>query len=104
MTGFSEYNIDPAQFDFLNPLQGGWTAIRDEFAQFINSNSPDIEFAYQVMGPKSKTIKTATGGYNAFGIMFQGLWIEDYLLTHKICAENQSLEETAERAALIRKT
>jgi beta-hydroxylase len=104
MIDFSDYNINPAQFDFLNPLQGCWTAIRDEFTRFINSNSPDIDFAYQVMGPKSKTIKTATGGYNAFGLLFQGLWIEDYLQAHNICDDHQSVEEIAKRAAFIRKT
>jgi len=103
MTSFSEYNVDPAQFDFLSPLQGCWTAIRDEFTNFVNSKNPDVDFAYRVMGPKSRTIKTATGSYNAFGLLFQGLFIEDYLRAHNIANDDQTVDEIAERAGLIRK-
>jgi beta-hydroxylase len=86
MEQFNEYHLDPQQFPFLNTLQKNWQTIRDEFTTFQNQASEEeVQFAYEVMGPKSKTVKTkGNSKYSAFGVLFQGLLIEDYIQTHHI--------------------
>ncbi|MGC8714496.1 MAG: hypothetical protein ACP5RH_19090 [Leptodesmis sp.] len=86
MAEFNEYHLDPAQFPFLKHLQGQWQAIRDEFTHFMHNASPEeLKFTYDVMGPKSKTIKTkGNSKYRAFGALFQGLFIEQYIQIHQI--------------------
>jgi aspartyl/asparaginyl beta-hydroxylase (cupin superfamily) len=86
MEHFNEYHLDPQQFPFLNTLQATWQAIRDEFKFFKNqATEEELTFAYDVMGPKSKTVKTkGNAKYSAFGVLFQGLLIENYIQTHHI--------------------
>jgi aspartyl/asparaginyl beta-hydroxylase (cupin superfamily) len=44
-----------------------------------------IELALTVMGPKSKTIKTkGKSKYSAFGVLFQGMFIDQYIQNHQI--------------------
>jgi beta-hydroxylase len=86
MENFNEYHLDPKQFTFLNNLQENWQAIRDEFTSFMDKASKEeLQFAFDIMGPKSKTIKTkGTAKYSAFGVLFQGVFIEKYILVHQI--------------------
>lgn len=86
MTGFNEYNLNPQQFPFLQKFQQNWQEIRNEFTHYIHSVSQEeLKFTYDVMGPKSNTIKTkGSSKYSAFGVLFQGLFIEEYIQTHQI--------------------
>ncbi len=86
MTIFSEYHLNPQQFPFLNSLQENWQKIRDEFTHYIQSASQsELKFTYDIMGPKSNTIKTkGSSKYSAFGVLFQGMFIEEYIQTHQI--------------------
>ncbi|NET52967.1 MAG: aspartyl/asparaginyl beta-hydroxylase domain-containing protein, partial [Merismopedia sp. SIO2A8] len=86
MAVFSGYNLDPSQFPFLEPIQHQWLSIRDEFTHFITNASPDeMKWALTIMGPKSKTITTqGAAKYQAFGVLFQGQFIEDYIHQHHI--------------------
>lgn len=86
MESFNEYHLDPAQFPFLHGLQACWQAIRDEFTTFkANASEAEQAFAAAVMGPKSKTVKTkGDAKYSAFGILFQGYWIEEYIRVHHL--------------------
>ena len=104
MENYNEYNLDPAQFPFLNTFRENWQAIRDEFAQFTNSASTDeLAFTYDVLGPKSKTLKTKnTGKYNAFGILFQGLFIDEYVRSHHIHYPNCQPNGASARALQLR--
>ena len=86
MTNFNEYHLSPQQFPFLKSLQSKWQIIRNEFTNFIhNASESEISLADEVMGPKSQTIKTkGSSKYSAFGVLFQGLFIEDYIQLHQI--------------------
>lgn len=86
MTNFNDYHLDPQQFPFLNILQAQWQVIRDEFSNFMQqASAEELKFTYDVLGPKSKTIKTkGSSKYSAFGILFQGLFIEEYIKLHQI--------------------
>lgn len=86
MENFNEYHLDPQQFPFLKTLQENWQVIRDEFKAFRDkATEEEIRFAYDVMGPKSKTVKTkGNSKYSAFGVLFQGLLIENYIQAHHI--------------------
>jgi aspartyl/asparaginyl beta-hydroxylase (cupin superfamily) len=86
MESFNEYHLDPKQFPFLNILQKNWQIIRDEFTSFRqNASQEELQFTFDVMGPKSKTIKTkGKGKYSAFGVLFQGMFIEEYIRFHQI--------------------
>ncbi len=86
MTNFTEYHLNPQQFPFLQNLQENWQGIRDEFTHFLNSASEaEFKLAYEVMGPKSQTIKTkGSSKYSAFGVLFQGMFIEEYIQAYEI--------------------
>lgn len=101
MEGYSEYRKNPKQFPFLESFQDSWQPIRDEFMQFSQSASPAERLvSAQVMGPKSKTITThGKSKYVAFGVLFQGLFIEDYIRTHQITYPDYT---TAAAAANVR--
>jgi beta-hydroxylase len=105
MNEFNEYNIDPNNFPFLTPLQENWKAIRDEFKYFFeNASSEELKFTFDVMGPKSKTIKTkGNAKYSAFGILFQGMFIEDYIRTHQIHYPDYGIDEASNQSMALRK-
>ncbi|MBE9205361.1 aspartyl/asparaginyl beta-hydroxylase domain-containing protein [Nostoc sp. LEGE 06077] len=105
MESFNEYHLNPEQFPFLNPLQDNWQIIRDEFTSFRQQASPDeLKFAHDVLGPKSKTIKTkGTSKYSAFGILFQGLFIEEYIQLHQIQYPEYGTNEASAKALALRK-
>ncbi len=86
MAPFNEYHLDPQQFPFLHRLQQQWSAISAEFTHFqTQATAAELQFAFDVMGPKSKTVKTkGNSKYSAFGVLFQGLWIDDYIQAHEI--------------------
>ncbi len=104
METFNEYHLDPKQFPFLNTFQDNWELIRDEFTSFINSASDEeLKFTYDVLGPKSKTIKTkGNSKYSAFGILFQGLFIEEYIQTHQIKYFDYESDDVSEKALELR--
>ncbi|MBD1913852.1 MULTISPECIES: aspartyl/asparaginyl beta-hydroxylase domain-containing protein [unclassified Leptolyngbya] len=104
MEEFNEYHLDPQQFPFLNTLQENWQTIRDEFTFFKNKASEEeLRFAHEVMGPKSKTVKTkGTAKYSAFGVLFQGLLIEDYIRVHQIKHPEYDGENVAEKVFQLR--
>ncbi|MBW4522732.1 MAG: aspartyl/asparaginyl beta-hydroxylase domain-containing protein [Scytolyngbya sp. HA4215-MV1] len=104
MDHFNAYHLDPQQFPFLNILQENWQAIRDEFTLFKNQASEEeLTFAYDVMGPKSKTVKTkGNAKYSAFGILFQGLLIETYIQTHHIQYLQYAGQNVTEKALELR--
>jgi aspartyl/asparaginyl beta-hydroxylase (cupin superfamily) len=101
---YNEYHLEPTQFPFLSLLQAQWTAIRDEFTHFKQqATATELQFAEEVMGPKSKTIKTrGTSKYSAFGILFQGAFIDQYIQVHQIPYQNYSTEEASQIAFQIR--
>ncbi|BAY14581.1 hypothetical protein NIES21_03380 [Anabaenopsis circularis NIES-21] len=104
METFNEYHLNPEQFPFLKGLQDEWEVIRDEFTIFIQQASPEeLKFAYDVLGPKSKTIKTkGDSKYSAFGILFQGLFIEEYIQLHQIQYPDYGTNEASAKALALR--
>ncbi|MBW4614834.1 MAG: aspartyl/asparaginyl beta-hydroxylase domain-containing protein [Desmonostoc vinosum HA7617-LM4] len=104
METFNEYHINPKEFTFLNIFQDHWQVIRDEFTHFIKyASAEELKFAYDVLGPKSKTIKTkGDSKYSAFGILFQGLFIEEYIRVHQIQYPDYGLDETSKKALVLR--
>jgi beta-hydroxylase len=104
MENFNEYHLDPKQFPFLKSFQDNWQVIRDEFTHFTHhASNEELKFTYDVLGPKSKTIKTKSNSkYSAFGILFQGLFIEEYIQFHQIRYPNFELNNASEEALLLR--
>jgi len=104
MEKFNEYHLDPQQFPFLNILQESWQAIRDEFASFRQQAAQaEMQFALDVMGPKSKTIKTkGKSKYSAFGVLFQGKFIEQYIQDHQIEYPQYESHNVPEKALELR--
>ncbi|MBE9051302.1 aspartyl/asparaginyl beta-hydroxylase domain-containing protein [Nostocales cyanobacterium LEGE 11386] len=105
MESFNEYHLNPEQFTFLNNLQDDWSVIRDEFTSFVNhASDEELVFTFDVMGPKSKTIKTkGNAKYSAFGILFQGLFIEEYIRLYQIEYPDYGTDEASEKALALRK-
>ncbi|MER3434743.1 MAG: aspartyl beta-hydroxylase [Leptolyngbya sp. ERB_1_1] len=104
MGQFNEYHLDPKQFPFLNILQGKWQVIRDEFISFKQNATPDeTQLAFDVMGPKSQTIKTkGKSKYSAFGVLFQGMFIEQYIRSHQIKYPQYELQNVSEKVLELR--
>ncbi|BAY62345.1 aspartyl/asparaginyl beta-hydroxylase [Calothrix brevissima NIES-22] len=104
MENFNEYHLNPQQFPFLKSLQDNWQVIRDEFTYFINhASNEELKFTYDVLGPKSKTIKTkGNSKYSAFGILFQGLLIDEYIKLHQIQYPDYGTDEAAKKALALR--
>jgi beta-hydroxylase len=107
LMAFSTYNLDPSQFDFLKPLQAEWQSIRNEFLAFCLAPDDVLQFAYQTMGPKSQTIKTADGGhpskYSAFGVWFNGDFTYNFVGCNAIRHQGSSVSETMANAARIQR-
>lgn len=105
MTTFNEYHLDPMQFSFLHLFQVNWQVIRDEFTSFLHQvSAEDLTFTYEVLGPKSKTIKTkGNSKYSAFGVLFQGLLIEEYIRWHQIKYPDYGTAEAADKALALRR-
>ncbi len=107
MENFNEYHLNPQEFPFIKSFKNNWQMIRDEFRYFINHASNDeLKFADYVLGPKSKTIKTKGKGkakYSAFGILFQGLFIEEYIQLHQIEYPDYGTDDAAKTALALRK-
>jgi aspartyl/asparaginyl beta-hydroxylase (cupin superfamily) len=105
MTNFNEYHLNPEEFPFLKIFQDNWAVIRDEFTNFNQQASDEeLKFTYDVLGPKSKTIKTkGSSKYSAFGILFQGLFIEEYIQLHNIEYPDYGKDEASEKALILRK-
>ncbi|MBV9385490.1 MAG: aspartyl/asparaginyl beta-hydroxylase domain-containing protein [Chroococcidiopsidaceae cyanobacterium CP_BM_ER_R8_30] len=105
MEQFNEYHLDPKQFSFLNIIQENWQVIRDEFALFRqNASQEEVQFAFDVMGPKSRTIKTkGKSKYSAFGVLFQGMFIEQYVQVHHIEYPQYEFQNILEKALELRK-
>ncbi|CAN1211131.1 Aspartyl/asparaginy/proline hydroxylase domain-containing protein [Tumidithrix helvetica PCC 7403] len=104
MESFNEYHLDPQQFPFLKGFQDGWQTIRDEFTDFTqNASNEELKFTYDILGPKSKTIKVkGNSKYSALGILFQGLFIEEYIQFHRIQYPNFGTEEASVKALALR--
>lgn len=104
MGNFNEYHLNPEQFPFLKLFQDNWQLIRDEFLNFLNNASPEeLKFTYEVLGPKSQTIKTKENAkYSAFGILFQGMFIEEYIQAHQINYPDYDDKYASEKALLLR--
>lgn len=104
MESFNEYHLDPKQFHFLNNLRENWQVIREEFTYFKNKSSQDEwQFAFDVLGPKSKTIKTkGSAKYSAFGTLFQGKFIEEYIRFHQIQYPQYELQDVPKQAQELR--
>jgi len=63
-----------------------------------------VQFAFDVMGPKSKTIKTkGKSKYSAFGALFQGMFIEQYVQVNHIQYPQYELQNVPEKALELRK-
>jgi beta-hydroxylase len=105
METFNEYHLNPDEFSFLKIFQERWQVIRDEFTGFIKQASDEeLKFTYEVLGPKSKTIRTkGNSKYSAFGILFQGLLIEDYIQVHHIQYPDYGTDKASEKALSLRK-
>ena len=104
MENYNEYHLDPKQFPFLKSFQDNWLQIKDEFISFTqNTSEKELKFTYDVMGPKSKTIKTkGKGKYSAFGILFQGMFIEEYIKFHQIQYYDYELNDVLEKLLILR--
>lgn len=104
MERFNEYHLDPKPFVFLNRLQENWEVIRDEFTYFRNrASQEELQFALDVLGPKSKTIKTkGNAKYSAFGVLFQGMFIEKYIQAHQIQYPQYESLDVPEKARELR--
>ncbi|WP_414575024.1 aspartyl/asparaginyl beta-hydroxylase domain-containing protein [Anabaena sp. CCY 9402-a] len=104
MISFNEYHLNPEKFSFLKILQGHWQVIRDEFTEFLyQASHEELKFTYDVLGPKSKTIKTkGKSKYSAFGILFQGLLIEEYIQVHHIKYPDYGMDEASAKALVLR--
>jgi len=103
---YSEYNLDPQEFTFLKNFQDHWQEIRDEFTSFMKQASEEeLSFTYDVMGPKTKTIKTkGDKKYSAFGLLFQGKFIEEYIQKYQIdYLDYESVSAAAQALALREK-
>jgi aspartyl/asparaginyl beta-hydroxylase (cupin superfamily) len=105
MENYNEYNLNPAQFPFLQSVQENWQVIRDEFTGFIQlASDAEKAFVDEVLGPKSKTIKTkGASKYSAFGVLFQGNFIESYIRSHGINYADYTTDRAAEIALEIRR-
>jgi beta-hydroxylase len=79
--------------------------IRNEFTSFRqNASDEEMQFALDVMGPKSKTIKTkGKSKYSAFGVLFQGMFIEQYIQAHHIEYPQYESQNVPEKALELRK-
>jgi aspartyl/asparaginyl beta-hydroxylase (cupin superfamily) len=101
---FNEYHLDPQQFPFLKSLQANWQAIRDEFTYFTqNASERELQFTYDILGPKSQIIKTkGNAKYSAFGILFQGKFIEEYIQLHQIEYPDRSTDDVSKKALALR--
>ncbi|WP_414542743.1 aspartyl/asparaginyl beta-hydroxylase domain-containing protein [Nostoc sp. CCY0012] len=104
MAMFNDYHLNPMQFTFLNSFQDNWQVIRDEFTSFINqASTEELAFTYNVLGPKSQTIKTkGKSKYSAWGILFQGLFIEEYIRCHQIQYPDYGTDTASEKALALR--
>ncbi|MBT9312810.1 aspartyl/asparaginyl beta-hydroxylase domain-containing protein [Leptothoe kymatousa] len=104
MTSFNEYNQDPQQFPFLSSLKSAWQAIKEEFSGFMaHSSAEEQGIAAQMMGPQSKTIRTkGAKKYSAFGILFQGYLIDDYIRTYNIEYPSCGTTEAATKVQALR--
>jgi aspartyl/asparaginyl beta-hydroxylase (cupin superfamily) len=105
MKSFNEYHLDPQQFSFLKFFQDKWQVIRDEYTYFTrNASEQELRFAYDILGPKSKAIKTkGSSKYSAFGILFQGKFIEEYIQFHQIEYPDRETNDVLEKALALRK-
>jgi aspartyl/asparaginyl beta-hydroxylase (cupin superfamily) len=104
MESFNEYHLDPQQFPFLHSLRDSWQVIRDEFTYFDrHASDEELTFTHETLGPKSKTIKTkGRSKYSAFGILFQGKFIEEYIKLHQIEYSDRTTNEASEKALALR--
>lgn len=104
MESFNEYHLDPENFLFLHSFQDNWQVMRVEFTNFMhNASAEELEFTYNILGPKSKTIKTkAKSQYSAFGILFQGLFIEEYIRSHQIQYLDRNAHDVETTALALR--
>ena len=102
---FNEYHMNPLQFPFLKSFQDNWQTIRDEFTAFMNDASDEeLKLTYDILGPKSKTIKTkGNGKYSAFGILFQGIFIEQYIRLYQIQYPDSQPDDASEKTLALRK-
>ena len=104
MESFNEYHIDPKEFTFLKSFEDNWQVIRDEFTRFIKDVSDEeLKLTYEIIGPKSKTIKTkGDNKYSAFGILFQGMFIEKYIQAHQIQYPDYVADDASQKALALR--
>lgn len=105
MESFNQYHLNPEQFPFLKSFQNNWKIIRDEFVYFNQkATTEESKFIYDVLGPKSNTIKTkGDAKYSAFGILFQGKLIEKYIQLHQISYPEYETCDVVEKALTLRK-
>ena len=103
---FNEYCKDPQSFPFLGPLQDHWEDIRNEFTAFMGQASEEERaIASLMMGPQSQTIKTKKGKkYSAFGVLFQGAWIEEYIRTYHLSYPGYDDTEAVTHVSELRHT
>ena len=104
METYTEYNLDPQQFSFLKSFQDCWQEIRDEFRGFMEQASPsELALAEHIMGPKTKTIKTkGVRKYSAFGVLFQGKFIEEYIQEYQITYPDRDTDKTVAEVLALR--
>lgn len=106
MGQFNEYCKDPHTFPFLHPLQDHWDAIRDEFTAFMGQASEEERaIASLMMGPQSQTIRTKKGKkYSAFGVLFQGAWIEDYIQAYALSYPDYACDDAIALVSKLRRS
>jgi aspartyl/asparaginyl beta-hydroxylase (cupin superfamily) len=101
---FNEYHLDPQKFSFLKSFKDNWQAIRNEFIYFArNVSDRELKFTCDILGPKSKTINTkGNAKYSAFGILFQGKFIEEYIQLHQIKYLDYDTDDASAKAQALR--
>jgi len=104
MEQYSEYNLDPQQFSFLKSFQNCWSEIRHEFSYFMQQASQlELALAENVMGPKTQTIRTkGAKKYSAFGVLFQGEFIEEYIQGYEITYLDRDTDRTVAELLALR--
>ena len=104
MQTYTEYHLNSQKFPFLHTFQVRWQKIRDEFTYFMNQASlAELALAENVMGPKTNTIKTkGEKKYSAFGVLFQGRFIEEYIKEYQITYPDRTTDEAATKVLALR--
>jgi aspartyl/asparaginyl beta-hydroxylase (cupin superfamily) len=102
MTNYTEYHHNPDQYPFLSPFLNHWREIQAEYNRFLDDDNLDFGLLNHIMTPKSDSIKTRTGAsYSAFGILFNGLTLQQFIDHHRIVWKHISAVDLERNISMI---